>query len=186
MRVLPLLVTTLLLAAPVFAQQASTSNSAPSQATTAAADQPPLHPATPEQVHEIFELTGANKLKEQMMRGMWVNLQKNFPPFIPKDVLDDLETSLLKIDLEPLAVKAYQKHISTEDAAKVIAFYRTPAGRRLISVLPQISHEMQVGGSRLGMQVAQEVVARHMDEIKAAAVKYQQEHSDTPKITSPN
>lgn len=186
MRVLPLLVTTLLLAAPVFAQQASTSTSTPSQGTTAAADRPPLHPATPEQVHEIFELTGANKLKEQMMRGMWVNLQKNFPPFIPKDVLDDLETSLLKIDLEPLAVKAYQKHISTEDAAKVIAFYRTPAGRRLISVLPQISQEMQVGGSKLGMQVAQEVVARHMDEIKAAAAKYQQEHSDTPKITSPN
>lgn len=186
MRVLPLLVTTLLLAAPVFAQQASTSTSAPSQATTVTADRPPLHPATPEQVHEIFELTGANKLKEQMMRGMWVNLQKNFPPFVPKDVFDDLETSLLKIDLEPLAVTAYQKHISTEDAAKVIAFYKAPAGRRLISVLPQISQEMQVGGSKLGMQVAQEVVARHMDEIKAAAAKYQQEHSDTPKVTSPN
>ena len=85
-----------------------------------------------------------------------------------------------------MTVEAYQKHISTEDAAKAIAFYKTPAGQRLISVLPQITREMQAGGAKLGMQVVQEVVARHKDEIQAAAAKYKQDHSDTPKITSPN
>jgi uncharacterized protein len=198
MRVVPLLVTTLLLAAPVLAQQGSARNSATTQSTTAAAGQPPTktitvdlypppaHPITPAQVHELLDLTGANKIKDQVMRGMWLNLQKTFPPFVPKDVLDDLETSMLKIDYEPLAVVAYQKHVSTEDAAKAIAFYKTPAGQRLVGVLPEVTREMQTGSAKLGMQVVQEVIARHMDEIKAAAAKYKQEHSDAPKITSPN
>lgn len=186
MRVMPLLVTTLLLAAPAFAQQTTPTTSTPAQAEAARVDQPPVHPITVEQVHEIIGLTGAIKLKNQVMRGMWANIQKSFPPFIPKDVTDDLEASLLKIDLEPMAVEAYQKHISTEDAARIIAFYRTPAGHRLAGAMPEIAHEMQVGGEQAGIQVVQEVIARHSDEIKAAAAKYRAEHSDTPKITEPN
>jgi uncharacterized protein len=150
------------------------------------ADQPPIHPITPAQVHEILELTGANQLKNQMMRGMMGYWQKALPAFVPKDVLADLESSLEKMDFEPMAVKAYQKHISTEDAAQLIAFYKTPAGRRVIAVMPQISSEMQQGGAQLGMQISQEVIVRHKDEIRAAAAKYQQDHPDTPKVTSPN
>jgi hypothetical protein len=198
MRVVPCVLASLLFVAPAFAQQASSGNATPAQSGTTTASQhpskpitvdlypPPVHPITPAQVHELLDLTGANKIKDQVMRGMWLNLQKTFPPFVPKDVLDDLETSMLKIDYEPLAVVAYQKHVSTEDAAKAIAFYKTPAGQRLVGVLPEVTREMQTGSTKLGMQVVQEVIARHMDEIKAAAAKYMQEHSDAPKITSPN
>lgn len=196
MRVLPLLVTTLLFAVPVFAQQASSTNSTPAQSTAAVAEKPPAkaitvnlypppaHPITPAQVHELLELTGANKLARQVMHGMWSNIQKTFPPFIPKDVRDDLELSIMKINFEPLAIQAYQKHISTQDAAQVIAFYKTPAGQRLVGVLPEITREMQENSEKLGTQVVREVIARHMDEIKTAEAKYRTEHSDTPKITT--
>jgi len=186
MRVLPLLVTTLLLAAPVFGQQASSTNSTPAQSTAAVADQPPAHPITPAQVHEILELTGAKRLQIQTMRTMMIGLRKAFPPFMPPDVIDDLESNMEKIDLEPMAVAVYQEHVSTEDATLIIAFYKTPAGSRLLGALPQIAREMQARGEQAGVQVAREVVARHMDEIKAAAAKYKQEHSDAPTITSPN
>lgn len=190
MRVVSLLTTTLVLAASAFGQQAPASpqNSAqsapPSQVSTA--DQPPTHPITPAQVHELLELTGANRLKVQMMRGMMSQIVKAFPPFVPKDVIDDLEASMEKIDIEPLAVKAYQKHVSTEDAAQVIAFYKTPAGRRVVSVLPQITQELQESGAQEGIRISQAVVQRHMDEIRTAAAKYQQDHADTPHITTPN
>ncbi|MGB7190582.1 MAG: DUF2059 domain-containing protein [Acidobacteriaceae bacterium] len=198
MRVVSLLVATLLVAAPVFAQQASSENTTPARSETATANQqstktitvdlypPPAHPITAAQVHELLELTGAKQLGIQMMRGMMVNLRKTFPPFVPKDVIDDIEASLEKMDLESMAVVAYQKHLSTEDAAQVIAFYKTPAGGRIIAVLPQITQEMQAAGAKEGMRIVQQVIARHMDEIKAAAAKYKQEHSDEPKITSPN
>jgi len=190
MRVSALLVSFLLFTTGAFAQQATAPRPAKSapllQAATESVGQPPLHPVTPEQVHELLELTGANRLKNQVMRGMWINLQKAFPPFVPKDVLNDLEASLERADLEPILISAYQKRVSTEDAAQAIAFYRTPAGQRLIRALPQITQEMQAAGAKLGMQVTQDVLARHRDEIKAAAAKYREDHADTPKITEPN
>jgi hypothetical protein len=176
-----------MLAATAIGQQtpATPHSSAHVTASTTATDQPPAHPVTPEQVHEILVLTGANKLKDQMMHGMMNYLQRAFPPYMPKDVIDDLETSMAKIDMDSMAVESYQKHISTEDAAQLIAFYKTPAGQRVVKVLPAITEEMQAGGARQGMLVAQRVVEQHRDEIQAAAMKYQQQHSDTPTITSP-
>ncbi|MGC2164352.1 MAG: DUF2059 domain-containing protein [Silvibacterium sp.] len=189
MRYASVLAITLIFAASALAQQTPASSQTHARSANAQAQvaiQPPAHPITPAQVHEILELTGANHLAVQIMRGMMVNLRKSFPPYVPKDVIDDLEASMEKMDFESMAVVAYQKHISTEDAAQAITFYKTPAGRRIIGVMPQVVGEMQANGAKAGMQISQQVIARHMDEIKAAAEKYQQEHSAPPTVTSPN
>jgi hypothetical protein len=150
--------------------------------TSAAA---PEHPITVAQVRELLELTGANQLRIQVMRKMMVQIKQAFPPFIPKDVMDDMESSLEKIDTEPMAVRVYQRYFSTEDAAQLIAFYKTPTGQRVIRVLPIVTGELQDAGAKEGERVAQQVIKQHMDEIKAAAAKYRQENSDTPTITAP-
>lgn len=181
MRVVPLLVTTLLLAVPVFAQQASPATPAPAQA-----DQPPAHPVTVDQVREILQLTHAKELVHQSERNSFALMKRSFPPYMPQDVSDDLLKQLEAFDLEPLAVAAYQRHLSTEDAAEVIEFYKTPAGQRMITATPAIEQELQMGGQQEGIKIARQVISAHMDEIKAAAAKYRAEHSDTPKITAPN
>jgi hypothetical protein len=176
MRYVSVLASCLILVASALGQQTP----APS------ADQPPAHPITAAQVHELLELTGANRLRDEMMSSTLGYLRTSFPPYVPKDVIDDLQASLQRIDLEPTALKAYQMHVSTEDAAQVIAFYKTAAGRRVIAVMPLIARQMQVSATIDATQVARQVVERHKDEIKAAALRYQQEHSDAPTITSPN
>lgn len=186
MRVVPIFLTTLLLAAPVYAQQASSTSSTPAQSTAVAADQPPAHPVTVEQVHEILELSHAKELAHHCERNAFAMMKRDLPPYMPQDVTDDLQKQLETFDIEPMAVAAYQKHLSTEDAAQIIAFYKTPAGQRLFTAMPAITQEMQQGGTREGMKIAQQVISEHMDEIKAAAAKYQSDHSDTPKITAPN
>jgi uncharacterized protein len=192
MRFVSVFASTLIFAASALGQQTSTSlqNTAQSmssdQTQTATADQPPEHPITQAQVHELLELTGANRLKDQMIHNTMTYLQKAFPPYMPKDVIDDLETSFAKMDVESLTVKEYQKHISTEDATQFIAFYKTPAGRRLVSALPVIAQDVQTGATKQASQITQEVIARHKDEILAAAAKYRQQQPDTPTITAPN
>lgn len=149
-------------------------------------DQPPEHSITPAQVHEILELTGGIELAHQATHRMMQDLRKAFPPFMPQDVIDDLDASLQKIDVEPIAVKAYQRHISTEDAEQIIAFYKTPAGARLTRALPAIGEEVHDAGAAQGRQIAQEVIERHMNEINAAAEKYRSEHEPPPTVTTPN
>ena len=186
MRVLPLLVTTLLLAAPVFGQQKPSPTPNRASVATATADQPPAHPITRAQVHQLYELTGANKIKGQMARAMWMNVKKVFPPYMPKDVMDELGADFENMDLESMQLKIYQRYISAEDAVQIIAFDKTPAGQRMIRIMPQMTGEMLASGEKWGEELTQRVLNEHMDEIKAAAAKYKQEHSDAPIITSPN
>ena len=166
-----------------------TASASPSQSTTsqaASADTPPAHPITKAQVDEILQLTHAQQLREQVMQAMMANLERVFPPYMPKDVIADLEHNLGTIDFESMAVHAYQKHVSTEDAEQIISFYKTPAGRRLVDATPGITREMQMNGAKEGQQIVQQTIEQHMDEIKAAAQQYQQQHSGQPSVTTPN
>ncbi|HUY80902.1 MAG TPA: DUF2059 domain-containing protein [Acidobacteriaceae bacterium] len=166
------------------ASQAQPASPAGSQ--TASAEAPPAHPITPQQVHQIMELSHAETLARQVMQREFAGMEKAFPPFMPKDVISELEHNLLSIDLEPMALKVYQEHVSSEDAVQIIAFYKTPAGQRFLAAMPAITREMQSRGAQEGEQIARQVIQTHMDEIKAAAQKYKDAHAAPPKIINPN
>jgi uncharacterized protein len=159
------------------ATPASKTASTSSSSAQALPAPPPLHPLTVAQAREILKLTGADRLRNQVMRRMMTGLQGVFPPYMPKDVVQDLEKNLEAIDMDSITVKIYQEHISEKDAAAIIAFYKTPAGQRMLKVMPVIVKETQEAGEKAGERVGREVVERHMAEIKAAAKKYEEEHS---------
>jgi uncharacterized protein len=176
-----------LIAGPVLAQQpaAHPSSAAPS-ASSASEPQtppPPAHPLTDEQAKQMLEMTGANDIKKQLTQGM-TNYFRQSMPFIPKDVMDDLDQSLDKLDMQTPIIAVYKQHISQDDADAIIAFYKTPAGKDMIEVMPGIMRQSQQLGLQMGRQTAQEVINRHRPEIEAAAKQYQQEHE--PKAPSLN
>lgn len=145
-----------------------------------------MHPITPEQVHEILELTHAKVIEHQVMQSMLINFEKVFPPYMPKDVIADIERTLEETDFEVMTRRAYQKHISSEDAAQVIAFYKSPAGQRFLAAMPAVTRDIQMSSVGIGERDVEQVLHAHMDEIKAAQKKYMQEHSGQPKIITPN
>jgi hypothetical protein len=147
-----------------------------SGAATAPAEAPPEHPITAAQVHELMDLTGMTNLQKQMLEGFMPSLRQMMPPYIPADVMDDFQKSLLGADMDSLVVRVYQKHLSTEDAEQVIAFYKIPAGKRVLAIMPAVLKETQEGGAQLGEQVMLDVVQRHKAEIDAAKQKYEQQH----------
>jgi hypothetical protein len=73
-------------------------------------------------------------------------------------------------------VRSFQQHLSAEDAAEIIAFYQSPAGKRMIALMPNILDEGREAGSELGQRITLEVVRRHQDEIDAAAKSYRDQH----------
>jgi uncharacterized protein len=142
----------------------------------ASAEPVPDHPVTPEQVREILNLTGALDVKQQMLDGLLPHV-KTMLPYMPQSVLDDIQRSMAIADFDGAVIRAYQKRLSTEEAAQIIAFLRTPAGRKMASVLPQVQDEGQQAGAELGQQVMLEVIRRHQAEIEAAKKRYQQEQT---------
>ncbi|MFT4114638.1 DUF2059 domain-containing protein [Silvibacterium sp.] len=178
-----------LLVASAFAQQASTpaatpAKPAPPAATAQQVPPPPANPITDAQAHELMELTGASQMQEQLVKGMTVYFQQHIP-FAPQDVIDDLVQSLAKVDLQTPVIALYKQHISTTDAAAVIAFYKTPAGKDMIHVMPAIMLQSDRIGMEVGQKTAQEVFQRHKDELQAAAKKYQAEHAPKPATPAP-
>jgi uncharacterized protein len=160
---------------------AAAASTAPKPATekaapAAGAEQAPAHPVTPEQVREILNLTGAVNVKQQMLDGLLPHV-KTMLPYMPLSVLDDIQQSMAVADFEGAEIRAYQKRLSTEEAARIIAFLRTPAGRKMASVVPQVEDEGQQAGAELGQQVMLEVMERHQAEIEAAKKRYQQEQT---------
>ncbi|MGC2617915.1 MAG: DUF2059 domain-containing protein [Acidobacteriaceae bacterium] len=170
----------LLLGITVSAKSA-TVKPAPATATaatpaTASTVQAPAHPVTVEQVQQILALTSVGNMKQQMLDGMLPFVQQMLP-YMPDNVVDDFRHSLEMADFDAALVHTFQAHLSTEDATQIIAFYKTPAGRRMIGVMPLIETEGQQAGAELGQQVMLQVIERHQTELDAAKKKYQQEHT---------
>ena len=89
--------------------------------------------------------------------------RSQFPSYVPQDVIDDLDKSLENADLESHAAEIYPKYISTEDATKIIEFYKSPAGQRMIEAQPYMMTEMQRSAVQVAQQTAKDVMARHKD-----------------------
>jgi len=179
MRIPLLLAAALIATVPAMAQ----THPAPPAASKPA---PPAHPITDAQAHELLQLSGADALEKQTMANMMKYLHQVMPPFIPADVIDDIETRLKNADFDSQVIAIYKEHLSSRDAAAAIAFYKTPAGQDLVKQLPAITRESQEAGAKLGQQIAMEVIQAHKVEIQAAAKKYEEEHSEPAAPAAPS
>jgi hypothetical protein len=177
-----------------FAQQPSSTSTAPKPASPATqpssaaepAIKPPANPITPAQIKEMQELTGAEATKKRIVASAMQAYRSQFPPYVPADVIDDLDKSLQNADLESHAADIYPKYISTEDATKIIDFYKSPAGRDLIAAQPYMMTELQRSAVQIAQQTARDVMARHKDEIEAAQRKYMdQQQQQKPTLNTP-
>ena len=125
---------------------------------------------------------------EQVISGMSANMRPSLSKMLPPGEYQDKLINLffekfqskLKIDeLVDLSIPIYDKYFSKEDIDGLAQFYRTPLGRKMISVLPQVMIESQAAamhfGEEVGRQSMMEVLAEHPDLAKAL------ENAGTPK-----
>jgi len=94
---LALTLSCLLLAGVAFAQQTPSGTSSSTSATQAPAKIPapstaPANPLTDAQARQMFEVTGAIEMKDQLVHGM-MNYLHSSMPFLPKDVSDSRSRS---------------------------------------------------------------------------------------------
>lgn len=114
-------------------------------------------------------------MMEEMVRRSITEQRQAFPAYIPATVWDELQERLLKIDFPGLLLSTYQKYLSQEDAEQALTFYRTPAGRRLLAVVPHVMLEAGEVGQRESQRIAAEVLSRHEQEILDAKKKYDEQ-----------
>jgi hypothetical protein len=175
------------------AAHAQTTQSAPSATApsnrrigtlTPGAPTPPAHPVTLEQTRELLDLMGYKKMEQNNWSQM-IAMNKQAAPFIPEDVWTDVQTNINGIDYPSLMQPIYAKYLSTEDAAKALDFYRTPAGKRVLQAFPPMLGESVGAAQQKGRQVGRDAIDKHRPEIEEAQKKYQAEHAPPAGSTAP-
>lgn len=81
-------------------------------------------------------------------------------PFLTSALSDHLDTFLNS------AAQIYAKEFSADELKEVLAFYRTPTGRRLVEKLPGVMMKIQAASEQFGQSVAGEAVGRLKEELR--------------------
>lgn len=139
-----------------------------------------IDPAKEADIRRLLDLTGVKTLVAQMMDGTQANIRpllaNSFPPGEYREKLIDLFFAKFKSkaniqQLLDIAVPFYDKYFSREEIRSLVQFYETPLGQKTISVLPQLSRELQEAGKKwgeeIGRQSMSEVFAEHPELLEA-------------------
>jgi len=170
MKLCVLAFTALLTAMPVIAQNPS--SSAQMSTGNASSVEPPVHPATEDQIREYLSLNGTAKNSRTLMAQMVKAMHATSVPYLPQSFWDDLDAEFQKVDLVAVCVPIYQKYLSQEDMAEIVKFYRTPAGQRILATQTDIQRDASVVLQKAAAEIGEHVYLRHKDEIDAAKKKY--------------
>lgn len=108
-------------------------------------------------VRELLELTGAGKLGEQVSAQM-IDSMRGMPGLDPRFV--DKFAQLARGDeMTEIIVPIYMKHFDEPTLKAVVAFYKTPAGQKLIVAMPVVMQESMTAGQEWGKRIAMKVQA---------------------------
>lgn len=142
-------------------------------ATPPASAQSPSHEAA---IRVLIDETKAMALGRQMMDQLLAQLLPLVARLNPQagqavaeilrnefqDVLDERMA-----EFEAFMVRLYAQHFSEAEIGQLIAFYRTPVGRKTIEVMPQLMSEGQRFGVVWGQRLGEEAARRAFDRLRA-------------------
>jgi hypothetical protein len=131
-----------------------------------------IDPAKEADIRQLMEVTGAKDLGQQLMDAGIAQFRASVTESQPdnpraKQFADAFATRFEKHfdprSLTETVIPIYDKHLSSEDLKELLAYYQSPFGQRMLKVLPEVAHESQLAGFRLGQKAAQEA----MEDLKA-------------------
>lgn len=100
-------------------------------------------------IKTLLELTGSAKLGIQMMNNIIESYKRTYPDLQSATTFwADFQKEMSIEDLISRMIPVYEKYYTDEDIKKLIAFYQSPVGKKVIATMPEVMQEsMQIGQS---------------------------------------
>lgn len=112
-------------------------------------------------LEELKKVSGANASRETTF-PMIMNLIRNvLETEVPENVLQEIEKKFRTVFFENvlmLEMPIYQKYLSLSELDEYITFYRTPLGKKVASITPQLSKDLMQAGAVAGQQVVSSIL----------------------------
>jgi hypothetical protein len=69
-------------------------------------------------------------------------------------------------EMTEMAAVLYATNFTVAEMKDIIAFYRGPAGQKLLTKAPVITQQLMTSGQQLGAQIGRELQSRIIEELK--------------------
>jgi hypothetical protein len=118
--------------------------------------------ASPEKIKDIrrlIELSGSATAGVQALQQM-VGVMRIAMPSAPPGYWEEFVKEARPAEFAELMVQVLDHQLTHDDVKAIIAFYQSPAGKKLASVTPAITQEAMQVGVVWGAQTGQRVRAR--------------------------
>ena len=107
-------------------------------------------------IKTMLELTGSGNLGVQVAQNMLASFRKSLPD-VPEIFWSDFSKEVNPEVLTSMIIPIYDKHYSFDEINKMIEFYRTDLGKKIISATPEIMQESMQVGQIWGKEIGQKV-----------------------------
>lgn len=112
--------------------------------------------ASEQSIKELISVTGAADMGKMMLDNILGQLKQTGATDAQiAEIKKEFNTEELMASLVPI----YQKQFTEEDVKAFLAFYQSPAGKKMVEKQPVIMQESMVVGQQWGMKVGQKVQA---------------------------
>jgi len=134
-------------------------------------------------IDEMLEITGALEVSELM--GVAVSNQMiealsaqkgNIEPRVVKIIQDEVgkimhDEFVANGFINEMSYEIYHKYFTTSELEEVVAFYKTPTGAKMASLLPQITQEGMEAGNKHGMSLGPLIQQRLTERFESEGIE---------------
>ncbi|KUY17477.1 hypothetical protein BAZ12_00980 [Elizabethkingia miricola] len=120
-----------------------------------------ISPAKKEKIKTLLKITNMTGIANQMMGNMLNYYQANYKQVpaeywteVKKEATDSIN------EFEGLMIPTYSKYYTEKELDDMIAFYKTPTGKKMIEIMPDMTKESMQKGQEWGMKLGQKVIKK--------------------------
>jgi hypothetical protein len=117
-------------------------------------------------VKEYLQLTNTDKTLEVIIPQLFES-SKKMAPEVPDEWWQKAEAKFMnKTSIDQFSVgiaDIYVKYLTKQELKDVVAFYKTPSGKKIADNTPAISQDCMKWGQSLGMEILMEIIKELKD-----------------------
>jgi uncharacterized protein len=132
------------------------------------------------QIRELMRITGSAQIGIQFANAVSHDMARQLRqarPDIPERAIAVVNQEVMKLFEERIdglldtVVPVYEKHFTPAEINDLLAFYRTPTGRKAISVMPAVMNESIAAGQNWGRNLGPEIGRRVQAALKREGIE---------------
>lgn len=133
-------------------------------------------------INEFIQLTEIDKLGKQSIDKMIDIYKKQFSD-LPEEFWIEFKKEANEDELTRMYIPIYDKYYSESDLDALIKFYKTPTGKKMIAVMPDLMKESMEKGRIWGEVISKKVMAKMEKAIAEKSAQRKAELENAPVVT---